>query len=53
VVSEIATALSAAADDAFPLLRQVVAAQDATAGDGQQLEYSLDVVTSGLEAKVS
>jgi TetR/AcrR family transcriptional regulator, tetracycline repressor protein len=51
-VSEIATALAATADDAFPILREVVVAQDANADDGRQLEYSLDVIISGLQAKL-
>lgn len=51
-VSEVATALSGAADDAFPVLRQVVAARDADGGDGHQLEYSLDVIITGLASKL-
>jgi AcrR family transcriptional regulator len=51
-VSEVATALSSAAADAFPVLRQVVAARDADGGDGHQLEYSLDVIIAGLALKL-
>jgi TetR/AcrR family tetracycline transcriptional repressor len=51
-VSEVATALSSAAEDAFPVLRQVVAGRDADGGDGQQLEYSLDVIIAGLALKL-
>jgi hypothetical protein len=51
-VSEVATALSSAAADGFPVLRQVVAARDADGGDGHQLEYSLDVIIAGLALKL-
>jgi TetR/AcrR family tetracycline transcriptional repressor len=51
-VSEVATALSGAAEDAFPVLRQVVAARDEDGGDGHQLEYSLDVIITGLAARL-
>jgi hypothetical protein len=42
-------ALSTAADDAFPLLRQVVDARTTDSSDGQQLDYALDVVIAGLD----
>jgi TetR/AcrR family transcriptional regulator, tetracycline repressor protein len=51
-VAEVATALSGAAEDAFPVLRRVVAARHADGGDGHQLEYSLDVIITGLAAKL-
>lgn len=50
-VVEVVTALDTAAPEAFPMLRQIVAASDADAGD--QLEYSLDVVIAGLEPRLS
>jgi hypothetical protein len=34
------------------VLRQVVAARDADGGDGHQLEYSLDIIISGLALKL-
>jgi TetR/AcrR family transcriptional regulator, tetracycline repressor protein len=49
-VSELATVLSTVAEDTLPLLRQVIAAQDANVGDG--LEYSLDTVIAGLEKRL-
>ena len=51
-VEEVTTALSTVAEDMFPVLRQVVAARDTDVSDGQQLEYSLDVVIAGLETKL-
>jgi len=48
----VAAALSSAAENAFPVLRQVVGARDADGGDGHQLEYSLDVIITGLELKL-
>jgi AcrR family transcriptional regulator len=48
-VAELTTALSTAADDAFPLLRQVVDARTTDSSDGQQLDYALDVVIAGLD----
>ncbi|SBS76099.1 Tetracyclin repressor, C-terminal all-alpha domain protein [uncultured Mycobacterium sp.] len=51
-VSEVATALRSAGADDFPVLRQVVAARDTDADDGQQLEFSLNTIFSGLRAKL-
>jgi TetR/AcrR family transcriptional regulator, tetracycline repressor protein len=51
-VEEVATALGGAAEDAFPVLRRVVAVRDEDGGDGNQLEYSLDVIITGLAAKL-
>ena len=51
-VSEVATALDTAAADDFPVLRQVVAARDTDADDGQQLEFSLNAIFSGLRARL-
>jgi TetR/AcrR family tetracycline transcriptional repressor len=51
-VSEVATALGSAAENAFPVLRQVVAARDADGGDGHQLEYTLDVIITGLALRL-
>lgn len=50
-VVEVVTALSTAAPDAFPVLRQIVTAGDEDASD--QLEYSVDVVIAGLEPRLS
>ncbi|AKK30024.1 TetR/AcrR family transcriptional regulator C-terminal domain-containing protein [Mycobacterium sp. EPa45] len=51
-VAEVATALNTAAAEDFPVLRQVVAARDASPDDGRQLEFSVDTVIAGLEAKL-
>jgi AcrR family transcriptional regulator len=51
-VSELATALSTAAAEDFPVLRQVVAARDTDVDDGRQLEFSLNVMLSGLQEKL-
>jgi TetR/AcrR family transcriptional regulator, tetracycline repressor protein len=48
-VAELTTALRTAADDAFPLLRQVVGARTTDSGDGRQLDYAIDVIISGLD----
>jgi TetR/AcrR family transcriptional regulator, tetracycline repressor protein len=52
-VSEVATALSSAAAEDFPLLRRVVAGRDADGGDGHQLEYNLDVIIAGLALRLT
>jgi AcrR family transcriptional regulator len=49
--SEVATALDTASADDFPVLRQVVAALDDVDGGGHQLDFCLDVIIAGLEAK--
>jgi AcrR family transcriptional regulator len=51
-VSEVATALRTADADDFPVLRQVVAARDTDPADGQQLDFSLDAIFSGLRARL-
>ncbi|MGA8332212.1 MAG: TetR/AcrR family transcriptional regulator C-terminal domain-containing protein [Mycobacterium sp.] len=48
-VPEVATALETAAQEAFPILRQVVAARQVDIGDHHHLEFGLDVVIAGLE----
>lgn len=50
-VSEVATALTSAAAQDFPVLRQVVAVRGTDADDGQQLDFSLDAMFAGLQAK--
>lgn len=52
-VSEVATALSTAAAEDLPVLRQVVADRNASPDDGQQLEFNLDAILSGLKEKLS
>jgi AcrR family transcriptional regulator len=52
-VSDVAIVLSTAAAEEFPVLRQVVAARDTDADDEQHLEFSLNAVISGLQAKLS
>lgn len=51
-VAEVASALNTAAAKDFPVLRQVVAARDASLDDGQQLEFSLNAIIAGLETKL-
>lgn len=51
-VSEVATALDTAAAQDFPLLRRVVTARDADPHDRQYLEFSLNALIAGLEAKL-
>jgi AcrR family transcriptional regulator len=51
-VAEVTTALDTAGAEDFPVLRQVVAARDAAPDDGQQLEFSLDAIIAGLEARL-
>lgn len=51
-VAEVASALNTAAAEDFPVLRQVVAARDASLDDGQQLEFSLNAIIAGLETKL-
>ena len=48
-VPEIVTALTTADAEAFPVLRQVVAAGGDGIGNERQLEFSLNVVVAGLE----
>ena len=51
-VSEVATALSTTDPDDFPVLRQVVAARGNDPDDGQQLEFNLDAIITGLQGKL-
>jgi len=51
-VSEVATALNTAAAEEFSLLRQVVAARDADPHDRQYLDFSLNAIFAGLEARL-
>jgi TetR/AcrR family transcriptional regulator, tetracycline repressor protein len=48
-VPEVAGALQSAAEDEFPILRQVVASNAGNGVDAGQLEFSLTVVIAGLE----
>lgn len=52
-VSDVAAALNTTAAEDFPVLRQVVAARDLSPDDGQQLDFNLDVLITGLAAKLS
>ncbi|MDH6243259.1 TetR/AcrR family tetracycline transcriptional repressor [Mycobacterium sp. OTB74] len=52
-VSDVAIVLSTAAAEDFPVLRQVVAARDSDGDDEQHLEFSLNAIISGLQAKLS
>ena len=48
-VLEVATALETAAQEAFPVLREVVAARQVDVSDQHHLEFGLNVVIAGLE----
>lgn len=48
-VPEVASALQSAAEDEFPMLRQVVASTAGASHDLGQLEFSLTVIIAGLE----
>ncbi|BBX05243.1 TetR/AcrR family transcriptional regulator C-terminal domain-containing protein [Mycolicibacterium aichiense] len=52
-VADVAAALNTAAAEHFPLLREVVALRDAAPDDGQQLDFNLDVLITGLAATLS
>lgn len=51
-VSEVATALSGAAEDAFPALRRIVSDRDGEQGD-EQLAYNVDVILAGLAQRLT
>ncbi len=52
-VAEVATVLSTTDPDDFPVLRHVVTARGNDPDDGQQLEFNLDAIITGLQAKLS
>lgn len=52
-VPAVAVALKSAADEDFPVLRQVVAAREQASPDDRQLEFSVELVIGGLEGLIA